>query len=695
MGHAFNASYDLLDRVLTNNVTLAAGVLGPTLETYSYDGMSRVVNAQNQNSLVTRTYDSLSDILQEFQQPSGAPVRMVTASYDALGNQLQITYPGGRVIASAFDALNRPSVVLDTTGGAASGIATNYYLGRSRIEERDFGNQTATFIGYDGIGNSAGDFGVRRPIQISTESLNTFKDLDSLGFAWDPNENRTAYQNYLASTRTIFGFDAINEIVGSASAVETNNYIFDRAGNRSVVYANGLGRTYACGGNACSLNEYSTTPFGACSYDRNGNLIQALGGAQTYVYDYNNHLAQLTAGVTTTYSYDAFGRRVARNDNGNVTYYYYNGWQEIQEQSSANTATCVWGGRLDDLLETTRNGQPYYAHADDLGSIVKLTDGSGNVAEGYSYGDYGAPSFFDGSGNRMEQSAVGNPYLFAGRRLDPESGWYYDRARYLDPEVGRFTTPDPLGPWWDPLSLGNSYTYCGDNPLTYTDPMGLQGGGVRGVRGLINIVPPLLLPAAAFGANGGYALRPGKHGRTYPGHSGQVGSVVFFGPASTYRSHSGQVGNVVFFAPVFTFQSHSGQVGNVIFFGAPPYSPGAHSGQYGGVTYLCGARPNTPRGRSGQVGTVTRLTFTPGTSAAMRRLCLANAGPIAGSCPLCPQWIADDECCCLCNPDAQSNPLCWWDWFLQCMTCNAANSGKAGFQPIGPNVPGFPMLGCS
>jgi len=43
--------------------------------------------------------------------------------------------------------------------------------------------------------------------------------------------------------------------------------------------------------------------------------------------------------------------------------------------------------------------------------------------------------------------------------------------------TGRFTQRDPLGPWGDPLALGNPTTYAANNPWTYTDPLGLCAQG--------------------------------------------------------------------------------------------------------------------------------------------------------------------------------------------------------------------------
>ena len=77
------------------------------------------------------------------------------------------------------------------------------------------------------------------------------------------------------------------------------------------------------------------------------------------------------------------------------------------------------------------------------------------------YDDFGLP-------NRV--SNVGNRYLFTGREYDVETGNYYYRARYYEPNIGRFLQPDPIG-YAGGLNL---YTYCGNNPLNWVDPWGFM-----------------------------------------------------------------------------------------------------------------------------------------------------------------------------------------------------------------------------
>ncbi|MEW6619279.1 MAG: RHS repeat-associated core domain-containing protein [bacterium] len=95
----------------------------------------------------------------------------------------------------------------------------------------------------------------------------------------------------------------------------------------------------------------------------------------------------------------------------------------------------------------------YYYHNDHLGSARAITDKDGKVVEQYFYYPFG------GGG------PVGGP-TFTGKELD-DSGLFYFGARYYDPALGRFITPDPIQ-----AAGQNLYVYCYNNPLGYVDPNG-------------------------------------------------------------------------------------------------------------------------------------------------------------------------------------------------------------------------------
>ena len=105
--------------------------------------------------------------------------------------------------------------------------------------------------------------------------------------------------------------------------------------------------------------------------------------------------------------------------------------------------------------------QTYYYHFDALGSVVALSDSSGDTVQTYQYSVFGQVAVSDDD--------FPNPYMFAGRRFDIEIGQYYNRARYYNPYTGRFLQTDPIG-----YGAGmNLYAYCGNSPLSSVDPLGL------------------------------------------------------------------------------------------------------------------------------------------------------------------------------------------------------------------------------
>ena len=120
------------------------------------------------------------------------------------------------------------------------------------------------------------------------------------------------------------------------------------------------------------------------------------------------------------------------------------------------------------MVDVSDNNALYYYHYDGLGSVVALLNSSGTVVETYEYDAFGNTTIKNASSQIIDESAYDNPYMYTGRRYDPETGLYYYRARIYSPAIGRFLQPDPIG-YADGMNI---YAYCGNNPVNWIDPTG-------------------------------------------------------------------------------------------------------------------------------------------------------------------------------------------------------------------------------
>ncbi len=112
----------------------------------------------------------------------------------------------------------------------------------------------------------------------------------------------------------------------------------------------------------------------------------------------------------------------------------------------------------------------YYYLKDLANTVLALANSSGSIVESYVYDAYGNVTIRNGSGTVIPVSAYGNRFLFQGREYDYTTQLYHFRARWYDPETGRWLSNDPIG-----ISGGlNLYAFCSNDPVNFVDPMGTR-----------------------------------------------------------------------------------------------------------------------------------------------------------------------------------------------------------------------------
>lgn len=141
----------------------------------------------------------------------------------------------------------------------------------------------------------------------------------------------------------------------------------------------------------------------------------------------------------------------------------HTGYAQVVEEIVGGAVTKQFTFGHDLILQRIGANISFYQY-DGHGSVRQLTDASGAITDTYTYDAFGILIARTGS--------TPNDYLYAGEQFDANLGFYYLRARYLNPSSGRFQSIDEYeGNKYEPLSL-HKYLYANGDPVKFADPSG-------------------------------------------------------------------------------------------------------------------------------------------------------------------------------------------------------------------------------
>lgn len=476
-------AYDALNRLQSSTDALGR------VTSYQYDAASSLTQRTDARNLVTKYFpDALNrlDLVEHWNGQTlvdsvdytynavGFRTQMVdstgttTFTPDALDRLASVTFPGPKTVSYTYDDLPGGSVA-DYPGqrtvvtypdsktvtytylanGAMSTVTdwlsrqTTYTYNNARmLTKTQLPNGVWTDFGYDNadrltsvVNNKTG------PVTLS-----------SFTYTLDATENRTQMVD-LSGTHS-YVYDALDRLTQvTYPGPQTDTYSYDALSNRLT--KNATSYTYD------AADEMLTAGGVTYGYDSNGN--QTGRGTDTFTYDHENRLTQaIIASVTSTNTYNGDGLRMSHTVGGQTTNYTWdiNGGLPVVLQDGTNTY--VYG--LDLISATDGAGAQTYFTYDGLGSTTDLTNGSATVTGTYSYDVFGAV--------RSQTGSSSNYWLFTGEQRDADSGLYFLRTRYYNPDIGRFLATDSYpGATMFPTSQ-NSYAYVKGSPVNWTDPSG-------------------------------------------------------------------------------------------------------------------------------------------------------------------------------------------------------------------------------
>jgi RHS repeat-associated protein len=432
-GTVTNYAYDNLSRLTT--ITYPTRTI-----TYAYMVTGQVSRATNENGSVYVGYDNryrVSSVSDPFYYG-------ISYNYDTTGDRTKLKLNGATYATYTYDAVNRMTNLADS----ANQNFPHSYDAANRLTARSAPNGVTSSYSYDDLNRLTG--------------LNHLAGATTLignQYTYNDANNINSWTNALGNHA--YSYDSNDRLTSATNSAQPNeNYSYDGVGNRTTSH-------FSASYSYQPFNNLTNTATASYISDSNGNLISKTDGSgtTTYLWNEENQLIQasLPGGLTVNYKYDGLGRRIQRTTStGANERYVYDGHDVLldlkADWSVATTYLSDLG--IDNKLRQTSStaGVSYYL-TDHLGSTAGLTDISGNMVELIAYDSFG-----NSTGSELTR------YTYTGRELDLDTGLFYYRSRFYDPQIGRFISEDPIG------FVGglNQYAYVENESTNAIDPFGLQ-----------------------------------------------------------------------------------------------------------------------------------------------------------------------------------------------------------------------------
>ncbi len=431
--------------------------------TYSYDRKGNILSANSlQGKSIQKTYNAFNQVTKETIK-DGEGSYTILYAYDRKGRLKEITLPDESKIAYTYDAVfgREVSRISDQGKILYSHIYDNYNTLGQLLNEEHLGYVGAQKYSYNLNGQkieSQNDFFREEYTRDLLGSIVEVKGDNPQQYTYN-NLSQLTYEKKIQEKA--YSYDSLDNRI--------------KTDNEELIY-NTLNQ----------LVSYSDVKF---SYDPEGNLLKKVLDGEETSFE-NNVLSQLTAikkadQTAITFSYDPYGRVLVEkhlNTKGknkktlSTTRYLYLGYQEIGtiSQKGVIETLKIPGLQGDELAPTCIaieiKGEVYVPLHDVAGNVIKLIDPqSREIVESYEYTAFGEESIFNEAGGKEEVSIMGNPWRFAEKRVDENSGLILFGLRFYDPTIGRWISPDPAGIIDGP----NLYSYLHNNQVNSFDRFGL------------------------------------------------------------------------------------------------------------------------------------------------------------------------------------------------------------------------------
>lgn len=496
--------------------------------TFGYDsgtnGIGRRTSMSDSSGSTTWSYDLRGRMTEELRTIGVFGTYKTQWNYDLLDRLSWMKYPGdnqgnvGEQVTYTYHA--------NVANWLVSVVGTNTYVKNvaydvaGRVDLLSLGLiGSSPIFNVDYVYNAWTTQGGRLQ-QTKTGTPSSTTSLQDLRYTYDSAGNVLTIQDYKAGspqTQT-FTYDFLNRLKSAQASGGTGGtyaleyYTVNEIGNLTAKGSAGISYPATTPG-GCSVGTLASKPHAASGSTSNP-------GTNTYTYDCNGNVtARNIGGTTFTLAYDNENRLTDVTGGGTAAKFGYNGdGERVSGQLTTGGATTVYVGNY---YEATGSAVKTYYYAGSL--RVAMRDGS---TLKFLVGDHLGSTSLTVDTNAVRISEVRykpwgetrytygtttTTYRFTGQRqesaLGGSDGLYFYNARWYDPTIGRFTSPDTIVPGTGNPQALNRFSYVYNNPMGYVDPSGHFGCIVNSgvnvtVQQCIDWFNQVLDDLAASGATG-------------------------------------------------------------------------------------------------------------------------------------------------------------------------------------------------
>ena len=471
-GDYIRYTYDDQDRLKLSYYKSASAEEEVKLHEYVYDREGNLY--QVTAHMAGKTYRLSYDLLDRLMRVTDEEGNSYTYTYDVNNCMVKMNHTCGTSSADTSYTYDKDSREV-TTKCASSYTRTTTYDKFGRVTKRSWNTQAVFNTVYTYLDNGNNRFSLPKTVKNGTELLE---------YAYDANGNITSIKD--SAGESTYQYDELNQLIRENNHVldKTLTYHYDLGGNLTAVkeYAFTTEEALPAQPQKTETGTYSTTwkdqllswDGTAMTYDAIGNMLTK--GSASYTWTQGRKLAGVENGKSIQYFYDHTGARTKKAVDGTVTEYRMAGDLLVSEK----TGTQTYWYRYDsgaNLVSVTIGGEIYFYVRNAQNDVIALIDGEGNTVVKYTYDSWG--KVLGITGNLADTVGVQNPFRYRGYYYDSETGMYYLRSRYYDPELRRLISSDEMPTIQmslDSLHNRNLYAYCNENPVMREDGKGYLWG---------------------------------------------------------------------------------------------------------------------------------------------------------------------------------------------------------------------------